>query len=194
MDDSEAKSTPGQPVKPAVTEEIIVRPNSTVTQVRGKGGKWVKKTTPESEAREITKNFMMAYEKGVTGRASKRRVEEHLYKMHQIMMEDYHQPVFDKMGNPVPDENGNPKMVVDARIMAAQVQVFNALQDRFVGKPSKSPEDREALKTSGIQTVLVPVNLDNLPDKKIYVDQRRTEPRPSPEFIEAEILDSQRDK
>jgi len=198
LEDSDNK-IPEQPVpvkKPAVTEELIVRSDGrTIPQVRShKNGRFVKRTTPESEAREITKNFMMAYDKGVTGRASKRRVEQHLEQMHQLLMENYRQPLYNRLGRPVYDEKGEPVLVVDAKIMAVQVQAFTALQDRFVGKPSKSAEDRDAQKYTGIQTVLVMPNIENLPNKEIQPERAESQLRPSPEFIEAEIKEDQREK
>jgi hypothetical protein len=187
MSDSET-TLPSEPQKkPAVTEELIVRPTGTVKLHRGKGGKFVKPQTPESLAREVLRNFMNSTDIGVTGKRSKQRLLQHYEKMHQIMMEDYHSPVFDKLGNQI-------GTIVDAKIMSAQVAAFVAIQDRLVGKPSKSSEDREATKISSITTVIGLQGLENMINKEIIPEPVKKTLTPSAEFIEGEWKEVKREK
>jgi hypothetical protein len=155
--------------EPKSPTEIVVRsPEGTlVTRLKDEKGRFVKKPRPLPSTKEITRlgrTLLNSAEAGPDGKAIKGTATRH-------------RRIFDNLVRIATLETEDPKALM-AVIKAAEL-----LYLRYVGKPSASEEELEALKTSGVKIVVVqpPELVNNAP-----AEERKEPAKPS--FLDAEII------
>ena len=178
--------------KPAITEEIIKRPEGTfVTMNRGEGGKFVKKARTMPKSLDVTRLMRkllaspVANSNGKIDKGAEARIKQMFDNIFEIAATNPNQPLKDKLGNVIYDEEGKVVTYMDAKCAMASVQAFKELMLRAYGMPSKSDEEMEALKTQGVKIVIItpPAEMMNQTVKEDKPRERLT-----PAFLDAEII------
>jgi hypothetical protein len=194
MSDSAEKNSELPVQKPAVTEEIIKRPEGTfVTMNRGEGGKFVKKARTMPKSLDVTRLMRkllaspVANANGKFDKGAESRIKQMFDNIFEIAATNPNQPLQDKFGNVVLDEKGKVVTYMDAKCAMASVQAFKELMLRAYGMPSKSDEEMEALKTQGVKIVIItpPAEMMN---QTVKEDKPRE--RLVPAFLDAEIVEN----
>lgn len=181
MADSEVLTLPsGEKKKPTVTEEIVMSPHGPIRQLRGEGGKFVRKPKAMPSSREftrVTRNYMLAMEADSNGKITKGSQSKY-----QMMCEN-----MICIARRVPTVLPNGDIIQrDAKEDMAASQAFKILTERGLGTPPKSDEEMEALKTAGVTVVVIPA--PSLMHPEVIEEKPRAKLRPA--FLEAEIVET----
>lgn len=193
MADSEIDLTkPGVFQKtPGASESIIIRRDTPVKVERTKSGKFAKQAKSMPKTQDVTRilrnllNQAEASPDGVIRRGDKSRIRKMFDNIVYIASKDPNVPLYDKeTGEPLLNADGTPRTYFSDKIAGVAVQAFDKLNLRVYGQYTKSEEELEALKTSGVKFVVLPMPSE-LMNKEIVEDKPK--PALKPEFIEGEF-------
>ena len=177
---------------PGASESIIIRRDVPVKVERTKSCKFAKQAKTMPSAKDVTRilrnllNQAEAGPDGVIRRGDKSRIRKMFDNIVTIASKDPNIPLFDKQGKPVLNADGTQRTYFSDKIAGVAVQAFDKLNLRVYGQYTKSEEELEALKTSGVKFVVLPMPAE-LMNKEIVVDAPK--PALKPAFLEGEFSD-----
>lgn len=177
---------------PGASESIIIRRDAPTKVARGAGGKFAKQAKSMPKTQDVTRilrnllNQAEASPDGVIRKGDKSRIRKMFDNIVYIASKDPNIPLFDKEGNPILNSDGTQRTYFSDKIAGVAVQAFDKLNLRVYGQYTKSEEELEALKTSGVKFVVLPMPTE-LMNKEVVEDKPK--PALKPLFIEGEFTE-----